>query len=99
MDAEGTAYNYHDFRKDGLDLALVERMLAGVGADTLVNKRGTTWRKLTDEQKAAVETDQVASLLVANDALIKRPVWEKDGVFRTGFAAKDMDALQTWLKS
>ena len=73
LDAEGIPYAFHDFRAHGLDRATVEGWLLKVPGETLLNRRGTTWRKLdADEQKRA-END-LAGLLVDHPSLIKRPV-------------------------
>jgi arsenate reductase len=66
---------FHDFKKNGLDRGTVEQWLTQVGLDLLINRKGTTWRALSDEQKAsATDTEQAISLMLASPSLIKRPV-------------------------
>jgi arsenate reductase len=66
---------FHDFKKNGLDRSTVEQWLTQVGLDLLINRKGTTWRALSDEQKAsATDTEQAISLMLASPSLIKRPV-------------------------
>lgn len=67
-------YDFHDFRKDGLDAALVKDWLARVGVDVLLNRRGTTWRQLDEAEKQDLGETAVARLLLAHPTLIKRPV-------------------------
>ena len=53
-------YSFHDFRKQGLQTELVQQWLDQVGGDVLLNKRGTTWRKLPESSQQLAETDQLA---------------------------------------
>jgi Spx/MgsR family transcriptional regulator len=96
LEAEGVEHRFHDFRTDGLDEALMARFAAALGWEALLNTRGTTWRKLDDTDKADMDADRAAALMVAHEALVKRPVWEKDGTFRLGFAPKDQDEIKAW---
>ncbi|MCJ9429394.1 ArsC family reductase [Kordiimonas marina] len=90
-------YHFHDFRVDGLNEAMMDRFIAALGWEALLNTRGTTWRKLPEEDRADMTEAKAAALMLAHEALIKRPVWEKDGEYRLGFAAKDHDALTDWV--
>lgn len=99
LDAEGIPYQFHDFRKDGLSKDAVARMLAVVGADVLLNKRGTTWRGLAIEDQKRADGDGLAGLLAAYPALIKRPVWQAGDDYKVGFAAKESDAILAWAKA
>lgn len=95
---EGVEHSFHDFRKQGLDQAMVERFEKALGWEALLNTRGTTWRKLDDADKADVDTAKAVALMTAHDAIIKRPVWEKGGEYQLGFAPKDQDAIKAWAK-
>ncbi len=72
---KGLEHTFHDFRKDGLGATLVNRWIKAVGWETLLNKRGTTWRGLTDGDKEGVDEAKAAALMLAHPALIKRPVF------------------------
>ena len=73
--AHDVSYRFHDFRRDGCDAALVTRFIDTVGSEHLINRRGTTWRALGEERKSQADSDAGArDLMVANPALIKRPV-------------------------
>jgi arsenate reductase len=98
LEEEGVEHRFHDFRKDGFDSALVSKLEAGLGWEALLNTRGTTWRKLDDADKADMNSDKAQALMAAHDAIIKRPVWEKAGDFRLGFAAKDQEQIKAWAK-
>lgn len=75
LDAHGIDYVFHDFKKTGLDAALVQTWLRDVPRDTLINRKGTTWRGLSDDRKAGITDDASAvALMVEMPSLIKRPV-------------------------
>lgn len=75
LDAAGVAYEFSDFKKQPPTPALIESWLEHIPLETLLNKRGTTWRKLTPEQQEQAQTRQGAvALMAANPSLIKRPV-------------------------
>ncbi len=85
LDDHHIHYNFHDFRADGLTKTKVNQWLKEIDQDILVNRRGTTWRKLTDEQKAVSSKSAIADLLVEQPAIIKRPVLDNNGTLHVGF--------------
>lgn len=93
LEAQGLDYQFHDFRADGLSAAQVENWLAQLDWTVLLNKRGTTWRQLSDAEKAAVGADSVAALLAEHPTLIKRPVLEHADVLEVGFKAERYQEL------
>lgn len=75
LDAAGMAYTFQDFKKQPPSAEQLATWLDRIGADTLVNRRGTTWRQLSADEQAAVEDrDQLIALLQAKPSLIKRPL-------------------------
>jgi len=92
LEAQGIAFQFHDFRKDGLDAARVNRWCDALGIDRVLNKRGTTWRQLPEAQRALDEAG-LRALLVEHPTLIKRPVLEHEGSVRVGFKAADYAEL------
>ena len=82
-------HRFHDFRKDGVPAARLDAWLAAAGWERLVNRQGTTWRKLDDAAKAAViDAATARTLLLAQPSVIKRPVVEwADGRISVGFDA------------
>ena len=78
-------FAFHDFRKDGLTEEMVTRWLVHVPMEKLLNKRGTSWRKMSDADKANEDEAHLVALMVANPTLIKRPVIEADGTATVGF--------------
>ncbi len=80
---------FHDFKKQGVPAELLPAWLATFGRDKLINRAGTTWRKLDEAAKAAVVDDAAATaLMLAEPSVIKRPVvaWA-DGRWTLGFSA------------
>ena len=87
LDLHGIAYTFHDFKKAGVNAALVTSWLPHLGLDVLINRKGTTWRALDDAQKAAAEdTQQAIALMMAQPSVIKRPVLTIDGSAHVGFS-------------
>lgn len=88
---EGVDARFHDLRRDGLPPDALARWLAAAGRERLVNRQGTTWRKLDEAQRALAESDAtVAQVLGANPSCIRRPVVEwPDGRITVGFDAED----------
>lgn len=90
LDTHGVAYRFHDFKKEGVPEAELDRWLDAPGWEALVNRRGTTWRKLDDATRAGVtDAASARAVVVANPSLIKRPVvaWDGTAEVTTGFDA------------
>lgn len=78
LDELGVSYDFHDYKKQGIDKDSVQHWVDELGIDRVLNKRGTTWRKLDDSQKQEVDSDveKAIDLLVENTSMIKRPIVE-----------------------
>ncbi len=78
LDELGVSYDFHDYKKQGIDKESVQRWVNELGIDKVLNKRGTTWRKLEDAQKQAADSDvdNAIDLLIENTSMIKRPIVE-----------------------
>ena len=84
--ARGVDIAFHDLRRDALDAEHLTRWLHALGAERLLNRSGTTWRKLgADQQRAADDDATLIPLLLAQPTLIRRPVVEIDGKVTAGF--------------
>ena len=83
----GIDATFHDFKKQGLDQATVQRWLDVLDWETLVNRKGTTWRNLPDARKAAV-TDKASALelVLESPSVVKRPVLDRGGNFSVGYS-------------
>lgn len=91
---KGLQHTFDDFRKDGLKAADLQRWIKAAGWETLLNKRGTTWRGLADGDKEGVDENRAAALMLAHPALIKRPVFEYTGKVVVGFRDEQRRALK-----
>ena len=106
LQSNAVAFQFHDVRQDGLAAAEVKRWLHSGFANKLINRQSTTWRKLSDKQKemavaapcrrplaAESRTSALEALLLEHPALVKRPVFERDGkVLAVGFKPETLAA-------
>lgn len=76
LDTQGVVYRFHDVRRDGLDAATLATWIARHGVEALINRRGTTWRRLPVQITANLDTARAQALMLAHPALIKRPLLE-----------------------
>ena len=93
LDAQSIDYQFHDYRKQGIDSAMVEAFCQQLGWENVLNKRGTTYRQLSQEQKDNLNQENVVALLVEQPAMIKRPILVSDGDYHIGFKADQYAAL------
>lgn len=93
LDAAGVEHRFHDFRKDGLDEARLRRWVEALGWEALVNRRGTTWRQLPEEQRQSLDIEAAIALMGEHPALIKRPVIEHGGSVTVGWTSDIASAL------
>jgi len=87
LDERGTGYTFHDYKKEGADPARLAAWSDAAGWETLLNRRGTTFRALSDADKADIDRAKAIRLMHANPSLIKRPVVEHAGGVLVGFDA------------
>ncbi|MAX53200.1 MAG: ArsC family reductase [Methylophaga sp.] len=85
LEAHSIDYVFHDFRQQGLEESTVKEWLQSVDWETLLNKRGTTWRKLDDPRKDNLDEKTAIELMLENPTLIKRPVLVNDSTIIVGF--------------
>ena len=82
---QGIDYAFHDYKKEGADRAKLERWADAVGWEVLLNRRGTTFRKLSEAEKSNIDREKAIALMVEHPSLIKRPVVEYSGGVLVGF--------------
>lgn len=86
LDEHHVRYEFHDFKKQGISLEKLQEWASGLGWEALINKRGTTWKKLDRETQDSITTPEAAfKLLQDKTSIIKRPVIEDDHVLLSGF--------------
>jgi arsenate reductase len=79
LESRGVAYDFHDYKKAGVDRARLETWSRNVGWGTLLNRAGTTFRKLPDSDKQGLDEKKAIALMLAQPSLIKRPVLDLGG--------------------
>jgi arsenate reductase (glutaredoxin) len=89
LDAHGVEYRFHDYKNEGVDETRLRRWVKQVGWESLLNRRGTTWRKLDDAIKAELNQASAIRIMLQNPAIIKRPVMEYGKVLLVGFSAEE----------
>jgi arsenate reductase len=92
LDAEGVAYAFHDYKSAGVDRARLEKWAKVVGWETLLNRAGTTFRKLPDAEKENLAAAKALKLMLAQPSIIKRPVLESGNKLLVGFKPEDYAA-------
>lgn len=85
LDARGVAYDFHDYKTAGLARDVLAGWVEAVGWETLLNRAGTTFRKLPDADKEGLTKARAVALMLAQPSMVKRPVVEKDGKLLVGF--------------
>lgn len=93
LEAHKIAYSFHDYKKAGIDKALLEGWVKQAGWETLLNRAGTTFKKLPDTDKAGLTEKKVIALMLAQPSMIKRPVLEKKGRITVGFKPEEYAKL------
>jgi Spx/MgsR family transcriptional regulator len=86
-------FTFHDYRKEGVNTQMVAEFADKLDWEQLVNKRGTTYRALSDEQKQNLTKQNAIELLVEQPAMIKRPVLVNGSDFHLGFKAAQYDEI------
>lgn len=97
LDASGVEYVFHDYKKAGVEHAVLERWADAVGWEVLLNRAGTTYRKLSEADKIDIDREKAIALMLAQPSLIKRPVVEgsltkEPGVLLVGFKSDAYEA-------
>lgn len=85
LDAQGVAYQFHDYKKEGIAEAALQTALEQHEWDVVINKRGTTWRKLPDDVKASMDAAGAKEIAHENPSLVKRPLLIHQGQAYLGF--------------
>lgn len=85
LDARGVPYTFHDYKSAGIDKTRLESWVREVGWETLINRAGTTFRKLPDRDKDGISEKKAIALMLAQPSMIKRPVLEHGGKLLVGF--------------
>ena len=93
LDSHGVAYEFHDYKKLGVDEERLRTWVKQAGWKVLLNRRGMMWRKVPDDVKTAIDEASAIRLMLSTPSIIKRPVLEHEGVLRVGFEEADYEVL------
>jgi arsenate reductase len=85
LDANGVDYTFHDYKAQAIGEDVLRAWAQAVGWETLLNRAGTTFRKLSDSDKGELDAPKAIRLMLAQPSMIKRPVLDVDGVLTVGF--------------
>ena len=85
LDEHGVAYEFHDYKKQGIDRGRLEAWVRELGWETLLNRAGTTFRKLPDDRRVGLDAAKAVELMLAQPSMIKRPVLEAGRRLLVGF--------------
>ena len=93
LEARDIDYVFHDYRKQGLDDTLLGQLLGELGWESMLNRRGTTWRGLPDSVKDNIDEASARDAMLDNPALIKRPILARNQQFHLGFSENQYEGI------
>ena len=89
LDEHNITYTFHDYKKEGLDEATAKAWVDELGWESVINKRGTTWRKLEEETKSTMDNENAVRIMMSQSSIIKRPLLKIDDAIILGFSADE----------
>ena len=93
LDDHGVAYDFHDYKKLGIDEQMLRGWIKQVGWETLLNRRGMMWRRVPQDVKAGIDQDSAIRLMLETPSIIKRPVLDTGDALHVGFSDDDYSRL------
>jgi len=93
LDERGVAYSFHDYREQNVDETLLRDWVRELGWDTLINRRGTTWRRLPEEVREGLGQETAIRLMLKNPSIIRRPVLDTGKARLVGFSAEAYEEI------
>ncbi|OYQ32794.1 ArsC family reductase [Niveispirillum lacus] len=93
LDAKGVAYRFHDYKVAGIDGERLAAWVDVLGWEPLLNRAGTTFKKLPDPAKQDLDREKAIALMLAQPSMIKRPVLDRDGRLTVGFKPESYATL------
>jgi len=94
LESHGIEHEFHDYKVSGIERAKLESWARAVGWETLLNRAGTTFRKLPDDAKAGITEARAIKLMLEQPSMIKRPVLERGKTLLVGFSPEKYSALK-----
>ncbi|CRI67945.1 Protein yffB [Thiocapsa sp. KS1] len=93
LDAHSVDYRFHDYKREGVDETRLRAWVEELGWETLVNRRGTTWRKLPEEVREGMDAEAAIRVMLETPSIIRRPVLDTGEVRHAGFSETDYERL------
>lgn len=94
LDERDIPYEFHDYKKQGIPVELMYILFDLLGWESIVNRTGQTWRKLSDDRKASITNSSAAlELMQENPSVIKRPILDRDGQYQVGYTDENYAAF------
>ncbi|MDX2504716.1 MAG: ArsC family reductase [Gammaproteobacteria bacterium] len=93
LTANNIDYQFHNFKKDGLDQKTLDTWIDALGWEVLLNKRAMTWRNLSNESKTDLDRNKATQIMLKNTSIIKRPVLDVNTEFHIGFKSDHYQAI------
>lgn len=94
LDQHGVSYRFHDYKKEGIDRDTLARWVEALGWERVLNRAGTTFRKLSEEDKAGLDAAKAIALMQREPSMIKRPILDPDkGPLTAGFSPDVYESL------
>jgi Spx/MgsR family transcriptional regulator len=92
LEGKGLPYDFHDYKASGIDRSHLETWVASAGWEVVLNRAGTTFRKLDEADRTDLDAEKAIRLMLAQPSMIKRPVLEADGKLLIGFKPEIYEA-------
>jgi len=86
LDGHGIVYVFHDYKRAGLDESLVRAWADELGWEALLNRKGTTWRRLPESEREGIDAESAVRLMAQNPSLVRRPVLDTGAARHVGFS-------------
>lgn len=93
LDGHAVEYRFHDYKTEGIDRANLSGWCAALGWEAVLNRAGTTFRKLPDAERENLDREKAIALMLANPSMIKRPILDRDGALTAGFRPEIYETL------
>ncbi|MDH5231708.1 MAG: ArsC family reductase [Gammaproteobacteria bacterium] len=93
LNHHGIEYQFHDYRKNGLTQAFLKKVIAELGWETMINRRGSTWRKLDEATRESLNQSNAIALMLEQPAIIKRPLIDTGNGFMIGFNVDEFEQV------
>jgi len=94
LDKNSIEYVFHDFRIDGVKKTMIKEFIENIDITLLINKRSTSWKKLSTKEKLADTKLDLIELLIKNPTIIKRPIIKSKGKYLVGFSEEKFKLLK-----